>query len=255
MSKKLEANKFAVVTGASRGIGRGIALALAGEGASLVLTARGDGRVGPNRDDCRAKGVKAFTVAGNVADPELVAAAVRHRAKRIRPARSVGEQRRRVRWRTARRTFARSVGPCHRHESARPVPLHPSRDADHEAAEERADYQRRFDFLASRPPQFGRLLGFEAWHLGAVASHSSRRPAVWHYLLLPEAGQCAVPHRAASTAPQDQEPMMVVEEVAEVALLMATLPPHVEMLDADGIAAGSDVCGTGMRVPGLRTPG
>ena len=33
-------------------------------------------------------------------------------------------------------------------------------------------------------------------------------------------------------APDDQEPMMSVREIAEVALLMATLPPHVEMLES-----------------------
>ena len=31
---------------------------------------------------------------------------------------------------------------------------------------------------------------------------------------------------------QDIEPMMAVDELAEVAVLMATLPPHVEMLEA-----------------------
>jgi hypothetical protein len=41
-----------------------------------------------------------------------------------------------------------------------------------------------------------------------------------------------VPHRAASHKPEDAEPMMAPEEIAEVALLMATLPPHVEMLEA-----------------------
>src|SRR5689334_172204 len=71
MSNKL-AGKVAVVTGASRGIGRGIALALAGEGASLVLSARGSEGLEQTATDCRAKGVQALTVVGNVSDPDLV---------------------------------------------------------------------------------------------------------------------------------------------------------------------------------------
>jgi NAD(P)-dependent dehydrogenase (short-subunit alcohol dehydrogenase family) len=38
--------------------------------------------------------------------------------------------------------------------------------------------------------------------------------------------------RAASGQPQDQEPMMAAEELAEVVVLMATLPPHINMLEA-----------------------
>jgi NAD(P)-dependent dehydrogenase (short-subunit alcohol dehydrogenase family) len=38
--------------------------------------------------------------------------------------------------------------------------------------------------------------------------------------------------RRATERPEDAEPMMSVEEIAEVAVLMATLPPHVAMLEA-----------------------
>jgi NADP-dependent 3-hydroxy acid dehydrogenase YdfG len=41
-----------------------------------------------------------------------------------------------------------------------------------------------------------------------------------------------VERRAASDLPEDDEPMMEPRDIAEVALLMATLPPHVEMLEA-----------------------
>lgn len=45
-------------------------------------------------------------------------------------------------------------------------------------------------------------------------------------------GNIETERRAASSSDADQEPMMSVHDIAEVALLMATLPPHVEMLDA-----------------------
>jgi NADP-dependent 3-hydroxy acid dehydrogenase YdfG len=41
-----------------------------------------------------------------------------------------------------------------------------------------------------------------------------------------------VERRQASGKLEDTEPMMSPEDVAQVALVMATLPPHVEMLEA-----------------------
>ncbi|MFN3650294.1 MAG: hypothetical protein ACK47B_12015 [Armatimonadota bacterium] len=38
--------------------------------------------------------------------------------------------------------------------------------------------------------------------------------------------------RAQRATEQDEEPMMSCEELAETALLMASLPPHVNMLEA-----------------------
>src|SRR5438552_17741456 len=65
--------KTAFVTGASRNIGRAIALAFAAEGADLVLNTRA------NRDEleavgeeCRVRGVRAVCVLGDVGEPEAV---------------------------------------------------------------------------------------------------------------------------------------------------------------------------------------
>ena len=38
--------------------------------------------------------------------------------------------------------------------------------------------------------------------------------------------------RAQGLTPQDQEPMTTTDELAETALLMAALPPHINMLEA-----------------------
>jgi 3-oxoacyl-[acyl-carrier protein] reductase len=73
--------KVALVTGGSRGIGRGIAHGLAAEGAHLVLCARGAGDLAATAEDARRHGVEVETLALDVADREapgrLVAAARR----------------------------------------------------------------------------------------------------------------------------------------------------------------------------------
>lgn len=73
------AGKVAVVTGASRGIGRGIAARLASEGASVVLCARGaddlNRAVGELTDSARAFGVVADVMTSEGAEA-VVAAAV-----------------------------------------------------------------------------------------------------------------------------------------------------------------------------------
>jgi short-subunit dehydrogenase len=57
-----------VLTGASAGIGREMALQLAAQGAWLVLAARDAAKLGQVADACRAAGAKAFAVPTDVAD-------------------------------------------------------------------------------------------------------------------------------------------------------------------------------------------
>jgi 3-oxoacyl-[acyl-carrier protein] reductase len=72
-------NKIAVVTGASRGIGRAIALALAGEGARVVLCARNAADLDAAVGDARARGgaeASAMGVTADVTTPAGAAAVV-----------------------------------------------------------------------------------------------------------------------------------------------------------------------------------
>jgi NAD(P)-dependent dehydrogenase (short-subunit alcohol dehydrogenase family) len=66
--------KTLIVTGGSLGIGRAVALELAGLGVNLVVNARHAPALEEAAAACRALGVKAQPVAGNAAAPETVAA-------------------------------------------------------------------------------------------------------------------------------------------------------------------------------------
>jgi 3-oxoacyl-[acyl-carrier protein] reductase len=72
--------KVALVTGASRGIGRACALALAEEGCHVAMCARGKGALDKAAEEVKAKGVEAFAVQADVSKPadvkNLVAAVV-----------------------------------------------------------------------------------------------------------------------------------------------------------------------------------
>ncbi|MHB8872413.1 MAG: SDR family NAD(P)-dependent oxidoreductase [Myxococcaceae bacterium] len=77
------AGKAALVTGASRGIGRAIAFALAKEGAGVFLTARGEADLEATASELRATGARVGLLAADVATLEGARQAVDEAAKAL----------------------------------------------------------------------------------------------------------------------------------------------------------------------------
>jgi 3-oxoacyl-[acyl-carrier protein] reductase len=71
------AGKIAIVTGASRGIGRAIALRLAQDGATLALASRTEGDLAKVASEIKSHGGMATIVAGDLRDPGIPAALVK----------------------------------------------------------------------------------------------------------------------------------------------------------------------------------
>jgi NAD(P)-dependent dehydrogenase (short-subunit alcohol dehydrogenase family) len=69
--------KIAIVTGASRGIGRAIALRLAQDGATLVLASRTEVDLAKVASEINSSGGKAMSVAGDLRSPDAPAAVVK----------------------------------------------------------------------------------------------------------------------------------------------------------------------------------
>jgi 3-oxoacyl-[acyl-carrier protein] reductase len=63
--------RAALVTASSKGLGRGTALALAEEGANLVITARGEEALNKTAEELRAFGGEVVAVAADVTSPEV----------------------------------------------------------------------------------------------------------------------------------------------------------------------------------------
>lgn len=71
---KALAGRVSLVTGASRGIGRAVAITLAEQGSDLVLAAREVQALRPVAEACEGHGVRTRTLGMDVADPASVAA-------------------------------------------------------------------------------------------------------------------------------------------------------------------------------------
>jgi NAD(P)-dependent dehydrogenase (short-subunit alcohol dehydrogenase family) len=226
-------DKVALITGAGRGIGRGIALAFAREGAALILASR-------SADQLRA-----------VAEE---AAAISKEKVVVQPADVTDEQQ-------VEQLFGRVSTEFGRLDllvnNAGAFDGGPLDQLSVEAWDRVINTNLRGPFLCTRaalrlmkPRKNGRIINIGSIAAQRVRPNSAPYAASKHGLWgLTQAtalegreygvtcgaihpGNVMVERRQASSKAEDDEPMMTAEEIAEVAVLMAALPPHVEMLEA-----------------------
>lgn len=227
------ANKVALITGAGRGIGKGIALAFAREGATLVLTSR-------STDQLEAVSAEAASISRA---PALVHAADVTCEEHVDS------------------LFARVKSEFGRLDllvnNAGAFDGGPLDQLTVEAWDKVINTNLRGPFLCTRaalrimkPQKSGRIINIGSiaaqrvrpnsapyatskhglWGLTQATALEGREYGVTCCALHP--GNVEVERRQASGRTEDDEPMIAPADIAAVALLMATLPPHVEMLEA-----------------------
>jgi NAD(P)-dependent dehydrogenase (short-subunit alcohol dehydrogenase family) len=223
--------KVALVTGASRGIGLAIARGLAREGASLVLSARSSAPLEAAARELEALGPPALAVTADLTDEAQILALFAQAVERFGRLDLL-----------VNNAGAFDGGPLDALSTA---------DWDHVLS-----VNLRAPFLCTREAmrimkrqRGGRILNIGSISAQRVRPHSAAYSAAKHGLwgltqvtalegrqfgitcccLHP--GNTMVERRRTDRA-EDVEPMMTSEDLARVAVLMAALPPHVEMLEA-----------------------
>ena len=224
--------KVALVTGGSRGIGKGIARGLAAEGADLVLASRAQSALVRTAKELEGEHCKAIGVPTDVSDEVQVEALF-------------GETRDR---------FGRLDILVN---NAGAFDGGPIEDLSADAWDNVIAVNLRAPFLCTRAafPIMKEQGGGKIINIGSIsaqrvrpnsAPYSTSKFGIWGLTqstalegrpfgiacscLHP--GNTLVERRIDSGSDSDDEPMMSVDELAEAAVLMATLPAHVNMLEA-----------------------
>ena len=237
--------KMALVTGGNRGIGRGIALALAAEGAALAITARGADDLERVAAELRAAGADVLAVPADVTDEGQVRDLFRHALER----------------------FGRLDVLVNNAGAFDGGPLD---ELSVEAWDKVLAINLRAPFLCTREAMRvmkkqggGRIINIGSISAQRVRPHSAPYSTSKHGLwgltqvtalegrdfgiscgcLHP--GNVLIERRRDTGRKEDQEPMMTVEEIAQAAVCMATLPPHVNMLEAIVLPVGQLYVGRG----------
>lgn len=238
--------KVALVTGGNRGIGKAIARGLAAEGARLVLTARGGDELRRAADEIRAAAdTEVLTLAADVTDERHVQDLFAHAMERYGQLDLL-----------VNNAGAFDGGPLD--------------ELSVEAWDKVIAVNLRAPFLCTREAMRimkrqggGRIINIGSisaqrvrpnsgpysaskhglWGLTQVTALEGREHGITCGCLHP--GNVLVERRVSSGKREDDEPMMTPEELAETAVLMAALPPHVNLLEAIVLPIGQLYVGRG----------
>jgi NAD(P)-dependent dehydrogenase (short-subunit alcohol dehydrogenase family) len=239
------AGKIALVTGGNKGIGKGIARGLASEGAALVITARGEADLQRTAEELAAEGCSVLAVPADVTDERQV-----------------------------EDLFAQTLARFGRLDilvnNAGAFDGGPLDEISVAAWDKVLAVNLRAPFLCTRQAMriMKRQDGGRIINVGSIAAqrvrpssapYSASKHGLWGLTQVTalegrshgiscgclNPGNVRVERRQASGDPEDEEPMMTVDELAAAAVLMATLPPHVNMLEAIVLPVGQLYVGRG----------
>ena len=237
--------KVAIVTGGNRGIGKGIAKGLAAEGASLTIAARNAELLEETANELRANGTKVLAVPTDVTDEAQIKA-----------------------------LFEKSMAEYGRLDilvnNAGAFDAGPIDELSTEAWDWVVAVNLSAPFLCTREA-FGIMKaqgeGGRIINIGSISSHrvrpltapySATKFGIWGLTQVTAlegrphgiTASCLKPgntyvERIQNRSEAPTEPMMDVDALAQAAVLMATLPPNINMLDATVLPVGQLYIGRG----------
>lgn len=228
---KLE-GKVAVITGANQGIGKGIAKAFAAEGAKLALCARNAGRLTATAAELEASGATVFSQPVDVTDESQVDAffsSVLAKFGRVDIlVNNAGafdggriDTLSLAAWNNVVGSCLTGTFLC-------------SRRAFAAMKEQGGGRILNIGSISAQRPREGSVpyaaAKFGVWGMTQAIALDGRPFGISCSCLHP--GNVRVERRQGSGQESDDEPMMETETIAEVALTMVTLPPHVNMLES-----------------------
>jgi NAD(P)-dependent dehydrogenase (short-subunit alcohol dehydrogenase family) len=224
-------DKVALITGAATGIGRGIAGAFAREGARLILASRDSKRLEEAASELRARGAHALAIPTDVTDEAQVVALFEGVAREfgrldilINNAGAFdGGPLDELSLQTWQKVIGVNLtGPflCSREAFKIMKGQGGGRIINIGSISAQVPRMHSAPYVASK-------FGLEG--LTRATALDGRAHGIASCL---HPGNVASERRQASDSPADQEPMMTPDELAAVAVTMAALPPHVNLLDA-----------------------
>ncbi len=229
--RKLE-GKVAVITGGNQGIGKGIARLFGAEGCRLALCARNAARLGATAAELESQGAEVLAAPVDVADEAAVErffdAIVARYGRVDLLVNNAGafdggrlDELPLAAWNNVIGACLTGAFLCSRRAFALMKDAGGGRIIN-------------IGSISAQRPRAGSAAyaaaKFGVWGLTQATALDGRPFGITCSCLHP--GNVAVERRANTNQESDDEPMMSVETIAEAALAMAALPPHVNMLEA-----------------------